>query len=256
MSGAGASAAGPSAAGPSAESAGAALEVAGLDACYGRAQALFGLGFSVEPGEMLALLGRNGAGKSTVLKSIIGLVVPAAGTISVFGQPVAGLPPHRVAQAGVGYVPEERRVFRALTVAENLAVAARPGGDAALDWTTERVFALFPALVPLAGRRAGLLSGGEQQMLTIGRTLMTNPRLLLLDEPSEGLAPVVVDAIADTIGEIRRAGVTVLLSEQNLGFALRVADRAAIIERGHIRHIGGMAEIAGDATLRAAWLTP
>lgn len=233
-----------------------ALTVDGLDVRYGRAQALFGVSFAVKPGEVLALLGRNGAGKSTVLKSVIGLLPPAAGAIAVFGASVAGLPPHRVALAGVGYVPEERRVFRGLTVAENLAVAARGPAGGMAAWTAERVFALFPALVPLAGRRAGLLSGGEQQMLTIGRTLMTNPRLLLLDEPSEGLAPVVVDAIAGTVLHLKAAGMTVLLSEQNLAFARRVADRAAVIERGRIRHVGAMAEVAGDATLRAAYLAP
>jgi branched-chain amino acid transport system ATP-binding protein len=233
-----------------------ALTVAGLDAFYGRAQVLFGVSFEVAVGEVLVLLGRNGAGKSTTLKCVIGLVPVAAGTISVDGMPVTGLPPHEVARAGVGYVPEERRVFRALTVAENLAVAARPGGDGKADWDRERVFALFPALAPLAGRRAGLLSGGEQQMLTIGRTLMTNPRLLLLDEPSEGLAPVVVDQIVRTIAELKAAGLTVLLSEQNLAFAGRVADRAAVIERGRIRHVGAMAEFAADAALRAAYLAP
>jgi branched-chain amino acid transport system ATP-binding protein len=237
----------------------AALEIAGLDAGYGRARVLFEVGFAVAPGEVLALLGRNGAGKSTVLKCVIGLLHPSAGSIRVLGREVAGLPPHRVAQAGVGYVPEERRVFRGLTVAENLAAAARgaPEDDGgAGGWTAARVFELFPALVPLAGRRAGLLSGGEQQMLTIGRTLMTNPRVLLLDEPSEGLAPVVVDAIAETVARLRDEGMTILLSEQNLAFARRIAGQAAIIERGRIRHTGAMADIAGDAALRAAYLTP
>ena len=234
----------------------AALAVAGLETRYGHAQALFGVDLTVRPGEVLALLGRNGAGKSTVMKCIIGLLPATAGTIAAFGRPLAGLPPHRVAQAGIGYVPEERRVFRGLTVAENLAVAARPDAVGGQYWTVARVYGLFPALESLAGRRAGLLSGGEQQMLTIGRTLMTNPRLLLLDEPSEGLAPVVVDAIAGTIDRLRAAGLTVLLSEQNLAFATRVADRAAVIERGRIRHVGPMAEVAADPELRAAYLAP
>jgi branched-chain amino acid transport system ATP-binding protein len=237
----------------------AALAVNGLDAHYGRAQALFGISFALAPGDVLALLGRNGAGKSTILKCVIGLLPPSGGSIDLFGQPLAGLPAHRVAQAGIGYVPEERRVFRGLSVAENLAVAARPAPtvDAGeMPWTVERVFALFPALLPLAARRAGILSGGEQQMLTIGRTLMTNPRVLLLDEPSEGLAPVVVDSIVETVRRLRDAGMTILLSEQNLSFAHRVADRAAVIERGHVRHIGAIDEIAGDAALRAAYLAP
>jgi branched-chain amino acid transport system ATP-binding protein len=234
----------------------AALAIAGLEARYGYASALFGIDLTVRPGEVLALLGRNGAGKSTVMKCVIGLLPATAGTIMAFGRPLTGLPPHRVAQAGVGYVPEERRVFRALTVAENLAVAARPDAAGGADWTADRVYDLFPALAPLAARRAGLLSGGEQQMLTIARTLMTNPRLLLLDEPSEGLAPVVVDAIAGTIGRLRGAGLTVLLSEQNLAFASRVADRAAVIERGRVRHVGSMAEVALDPELRAAYLAP
>lgn len=235
---------------------GAALSVRGLDAFYGRAQALFGVSFAIEPGEVLVLLGRNGAGKSTTLKCIAGLLTPSAGSIVAFGRPIAGLVPHRIARAGIGYVPEERRIFRALTVAENLAVGARPGHGDMAEWTTARVFGLFPALEPLVARRAGLLSGGEQQMLTIGRTLMTNPRLLLLDEPSEGLAPVVVDQIAATIGQLKAAGMTVLLSEQNLSFAGRVADRAAVIERGRIRHVGPMAEVAADTTLRESWLAP
>jgi branched-chain amino acid transport system ATP-binding protein len=233
-----------------------ALAVAGLDAFYGRAQALFGVTFEVAVGEVMVLLGRNGAGKSTTLKCIIGALRPAAGTVAVHGTPVAGLDPHAVARIGVGYVPEDRRVFRALTVAENLDVAARSGADGSDFWDAERVYALFPALEPLAGRRAGLLSGGEQQMLTIGRTLMTNPRLLLLDEPSEGLAPVIVARIARTITALKETGMTVLLSEQNLAFAGRVADRAAVIERGRIRHVGAMAEIAADAELRAAYLAP
>ncbi|SLN38772.1 High-affinity branched-chain amino acid transport ATP-binding protein LivF [Oceanibacterium hippocampi] len=231
------------------------LEASGIDAFYGQAHILHGVGLSVGRGEVLALLGRNGAGKSTTMKSIIGLVRPAAGSVRLDGAELAGLPPHEIARAGIGYVPEERRVFTELTVMENLSVGLQPARDSTPTWTPERLFELFPNLAEMRDRQGGRMSGGEQQMLTIARTLMGNPRVILLDEPSEGLAPVIVDQMARTVQELKRDGLTVLLSEQNLHFASAVADRATIIEKGIIRYSGTMAALAADEEARAAYLT-
>jgi branched-chain amino acid transport system ATP-binding protein len=232
------------------------LEVAGLHAYYGRAHILAEVGLALRPGEVLALLGRNGAGKSTTLKAIIGLVRPAAGAITFEGRPIAGLPPHAICRRGVGYVPEERRVFPDLTVAENLEVGRRPAPPGGYrPWTPERLFELFPNLAEMRRRPAGRMSGGEQQMLTIARTLMGNPRAVLLDEPSEGLAPVIVEQMARTVLDLKGEGLSVLLSEQNLRFARAVADRALIIEKGRIRYEGTMAELEADEAVRSAYLT-
>lgn len=235
-----------------------ALRISGLDAFYGAAQALFSLDLEVPAGSVTVLLGRNGAGKSTTLKAVMGLVDVRGARIELHGRDISGLPPYRISQAGVGYVPEDRRVFAGLSVAENLMVGQRasgvPGGGPV--WSEARVFELFPKLAELRDRQAGQLSGGEQQMLTIARTLMGNPGIILLDEPSEGLAPVVVQQIAQTIGTLSREGLTVLLSEQNVRFAGNVADRAAVIERGRILVSGAMDEIASDAGVRDAYLTP
>jgi branched-chain amino acid transport system ATP-binding protein len=230
-----------------------ALRLSGIDAFYGAAQALFGLELDVPRGSITVLLGRNGAGKSTTLKAAMGLVAVRSGTVQVDGADVTGAPPYRISRAGLGYVPETRRVFADLTVDENLMVGERagPGG-----WNRERVFDLFPALAGMRDRLGGQLSGGEQQMLTIARTLMGNPRTMLLDEPSEGLAPVVVEQIAATVTTLAREGLTVLLSEQNVRFAAHVADRAAVIERGRILVEGPIAEIAADDAVRDAYLTP
>ena len=221
------------------------LSVSGLDVRYGRAQVLFGLSLEVGAGEAVALLGRNGAGKSTTLKAIMGLVPAAAGEIRFEDQPVTGLPPNEIARLGLGYVPEDRRIFTGLSVAENLEAGRRPappGTPAGRPpWTLGRIHALFPNLAGLARRRAGEISGGEQQMLALARTLMGNPRLLLLDEPSEGLAPVIVEQLAQCLVELKSAGLAVLLSEQNLQFANRVADRIAVIEKGRIRACGDLA---------------
>jgi len=230
------------------------LTVAGLEAAYGRAQVLFGVDLDVAPGEILVLLGRNGAGKSTTLKTIMGLVAPAGGSVTFDGHRIDGMPAHEIARAGLGYVPEDRRVFAGLTIAENLDVGRQPPRAGAPSWDEERVYRLFPRLAELKDRRAGQTSGGEQQMLTVGRTLMGNPRCLLLDEPSEGLAPVVVDAMAEAATALKREGLAVLLSEQNLRFALRVADRAAIIEQGRIRFSGPIAALASDESLARAYL--
>ena len=219
------------------------LEVTGLNASYGRAQILFDLAFEARAGEVAVLLGRNGAGKSTTLKSLIGLVRPQAGEVRFAGQRVQRLQPFQIARLGLGYVPEDRRIFTDLTVAENLEVGRQPPREGAPSWTPQRLYELFPNLGRLQDRLGWRMSGGEQQMLTIARTLMGNPRAILLDEPSEGLAPLIVQQMARTIGELKREGLTVLLCEQNLHFARQVADRAYVIEKGHVRRSGSMDEI-------------
>jgi len=231
------------------------LEVERLHAHYGRAHILDDVTLAVGRGEVVALMGRNGAGKSTTLKCVMGLLRPTNGRIAFEGHEITGLAPHAICRLGLGYVPEDRRVFPDLTVRENLEVGRRPPREAAPSWTPERLFALFPNLAELQDRPAGRTSGGEQQMLTIARTLMGNPRAILLDEPSEGLAPVVVEQMARTVRELKREGLGVLLSEQNLPFARAVADRAVIIEQGQIRYRGTMAGLAADAEVRAAYLT-
>ena len=231
------------------------LEITGLDAFYGRAHILQGVSFSMQRGEVLALMGRNGAGKSTTMKAVMGLVPPAGGSVSFEGQRVDGREPFEIARMGIGYVPEDRRVFSELTVMENLSVAQRPARADAPHWTPERLFALFPNLGRMRDRPGGAMSGGEQQMLTIARTLMGNPRLVLLDEPSEGLAPVIVEEMAKTILALKSEGLTVLISEQNLPFAGNVADRAAIIEKGIIRFTGTMDELKADEAVRAQYLS-
>jgi branched-chain amino acid transport system ATP-binding protein len=231
------------------------LEVRDLEAYYGRAHILSGVALEVARGEVVVLLGRNGAGKSTTLKAIMGLVRPAGGTVVFEGRPIERLAPHAIARLGLGYVPEDRRVFPGLSVAENLEVGRQPPRPGCPAWTPEAIFRLFPNLAELRGRPAGQISGGEQQMLTIGRTLMGNPALLLLDEPSEGLAPVIVEQMAATIRALKAEGLSVLLSEQNLRFATEVSDRATIIEKGRIRYEGAMAALAADEAVRRAYLT-
>ena len=230
------------------------LEVHELNARFGRAHILFDVDLAVESGQALALLGRNGAGKSTTLAAIIGLVPPSAGRVLVDGRDLAGQPTHTIARAGLGWVPEDRRIFTALTVDENLEVGRRPPRPGAPHWTRERLYALFPPLGELRGRRADRMSGGEQQMLTIARTLMGNPALILLDEPCEGLAPLVVEDMARAIRTMKAEGLGVLLSEQNLRFAERTCDRATIIEKGRIRFDGTMAELAAENAVRDAYL--
>ena len=231
------------------------LEVEGLHAHYGRAHILDDVSFGLGRGEVVALMGRNGAGKSTTLKCIIGLVRPTSGKITFAGRDITGHPAHEISRLGLGYVPEDRRMFPELTVLENLEVGRQPPRPDAPVWTPERLFDLFPNLGELKNRPAGQMSGGEQQMLAIARTLMGNPRAILLDEPSEGLAPVIVTAMAATVRELKEDGLTVLLSEQNLHFARAVADRALIIEKGRIRYRGTMAELAANEDVRAAYLT-
>lgn len=226
------------------------LEVEGLSAFYGRAQVLFDVSLRLHRGEVLALMGRNGAGKSTTAKAVMGLVRRRARRLLFAGQPIDRLAPFRIARLGLGYVPEERRVFGDLSVAENLEVGRRPARAGRSPWTPERLFGIFPNLSELKDRRAGQTSGGEQQMLTIARTLMGNPDAVLLDEPSEGLAPLVVALMADAVLAMKREGVAVLLCEQNLPFASAVGDRAVVVERGQVRWEGTFAGLAADARLR------
>lgn len=211
------------------------LEVRALSAAYGKAQVLFGLDFAARAGEVLVLLGRNGAGKSTALKRIMGLVPPQSGEIRFDGERIDALPPHQIARRGLGYVPEERRIFTDLTVRENLEVGRQPPRSGAGRWTPEKLFELFPNLGRMPDRLGGRMSGGEQRMLAVARTLMGNPRAILLDEPAEGLAPLIVAQVAAAILELKAQGLCVLLSEQNVRFARRVADRACLLEQGRIR---------------------
>ena len=224
------------------------LEVDDLHTAYGLSRVLFGVSIRVDVGECVCLLGRNGVGKSTTIRSIMGLTPPTRGRVVFAGRDITGWAPYRVARAGMGFVPEDRRIFADLTVWENLDVASRVQG--AGGWTVERVFTMFPKLRELTGRQAGFLSGGEQQMLTIARTLMGNPRLLLLDEPSEGLAPLVVDHLGEQIARLKREGLTILLAEQNVEFSLAFADRVYVLEKGSIRFNGEAARLRDDERLR------
>jgi branched-chain amino acid transport system ATP-binding protein len=230
------------------------LSVTDLHAYYGKAHILHGVGLALEPGEVVALVGRNGAGKSTTMKAIMGLVPPAAGEVVFAGTAIRGKEPFEIARLGLGYVPEERRVFSELTVMENLTVGERPARPDAPRWTPEALFDIFPNLGRMKDRPGGQMSGGEQQMLTIARTLMGNPRLVLLDEPSEGLAPVIIEEMAKAIQRLKREGLTVLISEQNLHFARLVADRAIVMEKGEIRFDGAMEALMADATIRERYL--
>jgi branched-chain amino acid transport system ATP-binding protein len=231
------------------------LLVRELDAWYGPAQCLFGVSFAVETGEAVVLLGRNGAGKSTTLKAIMGLEVRRQGDIRFGGARIDKLPAHRIAQLGLGYVPEDRRIFAGLTVRENLTVG-RQAPRRGIAWSEEELFRLFPNLAAMPDRLGGHMSGGEQQMLTIARTLMGNPRCILLDEPSEGLAPVILDGIVEALVELKRRGVALLLSEQNLRFARRIAERALIIESGVLRYDGTIAELDASPALKDRYLAP
>lgn len=230
------------------------LDIENLTASYGRAQVLFGLSFQLHRGEVVALVGRNGAGKSTTLKAVMGLVPARAGRLDFKGQSLIGQPTYRIARLGLGYVPEDRRIFTDLTVEENLEVGRREGRAGVSPWTPDRLFRLFPNLAEMRGRQGNQMSGGEQQMLSIARTLMGNPEAILLDEPSEGIAPVIVQMMADAIRTMKAEGVAVLLSEQNWAFSAGISDRACVIERGEIRFQGSMAELQNNPALRAETL--
>ena len=225
------------------------LEVHDIHAAYGSSRVLFGISLDVAMGECVCLLGRNGVGKTTTMRAIMGLTPPSAGRIVWKDADIAGWPPYRVARAGIGFVPEDRRIFAELTVRENLDVSAQAAGRPG-RWTVDAVFALFPKLRELANRQGGFLSGGEQQMLTIGRTLMGNPELLLLDEPSEGLAPLVVESMLEQIGRLKREGLTILLAEQGVNFSLALADRVYVLEKGAVRFSGPAAQLRDNPRLR------
>jgi branched-chain amino acid transport system ATP-binding protein len=225
------------------------LAVEDIYSAYGLSRVLFGISLEVAAGECVCLLGRNGVGKTTTIRSVMGLLRPTSGRVLWKGRDITGWAPHRVARAGIGFVPEDRRVFAELSVLENLTVGAqaakRPG-----HWDLEAVFELFPVLRQFRHRQGGFLSGGEQQMLTIARTLMGNPELLLLDEPSEGLAPLVVESLLNQVRELKRQGLTILLAEQGVEFSLALADRVYVLERGAVRHTGPAAELREDTALR------
>ena len=210
------------------------LEVKALSAGYGRARVLYDVSFEARPGEVVALLGRNGAGKSTTLKALMGLVRSSSGEVRFDGLRIDGLEPHEIARRGLGYVPEDRRIFTDLTVAENLQVGRQPPREAAASWNDDALYALFPALGAMRDRRGDRMSGGEQQMLAIARTLAGNPKAILLDEPSEGLAPLVVSAVVKAVEAMKRVGMTVVLAEQSSRFAERLADRVYKVEKGHL----------------------
>ena len=229
------------------------LAVEEIYTAYGLSQVLFGVSLQVAAGECVCLLGRNGVGKTTTMRSIMGLTAPRQGRVEWKGRDITGREPYQVADLGIGFVPEDRRIFAELSVWENLDVAAR-SRDGTSAWTLERVFSLFPKLRELVNRQGGFLSGGEQQMLTIARTLMGNPELLLLDEPSEGLAPLVVDHLKEQITRLKHDGLTILLAEQNVDFCLDLADRVYVLEKGHIRYEGTSASFREDESIRAQYL--
>jgi len=231
------------------------LEVSHIDTYYVDSHILFDLSLTVAVGEVVCLLGRNGAGKTTTIRSIAGLTPPRAGAITLRGRDIVGLPPFRIARLGIGFVPEDRRVFPNLTVHENLEVARRTWGNgSASPWSQERVFDLFPILRERRRQAGGTLSGGEQQMLTIARTLMGNPEILLLDEPSEGLAPIVVDALREQLGRLKAGGLTMVLAEQNVRFVSDLGDRVYILEKGMVRYEGSMARFLADDEVRQTYL--
>jgi branched-chain amino acid transport system ATP-binding protein len=230
------------------------IEAEGIDVYYGSSQILFGLGLAVLEGQTTALLGRNGAGKSTTLKALTGLAPPRRGRIRIAGTAVQGRKPHAIARAGIGYVPEDRQIFPEHSVEDNLLIGTKKGPDGQDYWTLERIYQMFPLLEPLKHRLGGRLSGGEQQMLTIARTLMGNPIGLLLDEPSEGLAPVIVARIGELLRRLRDMGVTVLLAEQNMHFCLGIASHAAIIDKGRIVYRNSIDALKADDAVKQRYL--
>jgi branched-chain amino acid transport system ATP-binding protein len=231
------------------------LEVEDIYTSYDLIRVLFGVSIKIDEGEVVSLLGRNGVGKTTTLRSIMGLTTPNSGSIQWMGNELIGKPPYMIAQMGLGYVPEDRRIFSDLTVWENLDVAAKTSGSVTTQWTIERVFEFFPDLEEFKNRRGGYLSGGQQQMLTIARTLMGNPQLLLLDEPSEGLAPIIVWQLGEQITKLKREGMPILLSEQNVEFSLGLSDRVYILEKGEVRFDGTVEAFMKDKETYWAYLT-
>ncbi|HSW06460.1 ABC transporter ATP-binding protein [Aquabacterium sp.] len=236
------------------------LEAKGLNTWYGAAHILYGVDLQVRRGEVVALMGRNGAGKSTTLKALMGMLDQRRGSVQFMGHDISKLAPHQIARLGLGYVPEDRRIFTDLSVTENLEVGRQPprqwaDGSTAPLWTPDKLFQLFPNLGEMPDRPGGRMSGGEQQMLTVARTLMGNPFLVLLDEPSEGVAPLIVEQMAQMIIALKAQGVSILLSEQNMHFAELVSDRAYVLEKGQIRHQSTMAELSANEEVRRAYLS-
>jgi branched-chain amino acid transport system ATP-binding protein len=236
------------------------LQVDGLKAWYGAAQILFDLSFEIRRGEVVALMGRNGAGKSTTIEALMALIARRAGTVRFLGEDISRLKAFEIARRGVGFVPEDRRIFAGLSVLENLDIGLQPhrlfpDGRPAPSWTPEKLFALFPNLGQMPNRLGAHMSGGEQQMLTVARTLMGNPLLVLLDEPSEGVAPVIVEQMANTIIDLKKEGLSVLLSEQNIHFAELVSDRVYVLEKGQMQWQGRMTDLAGDVTVQRSFLS-
>jgi len=231
------------------------LVVDGIHTAYGLSQVLFGVSLKVQAGECIALIGRNGVGKTTTMRSIMGLTPPLSGRVLWKGQDIAQLGPHRICRLGIGFVPEDRRIFPELSVWENLDIARRPGAGGKTTWREDEVFALFPDLAGIRDRRGGVLSGGQQQMLTIARTLMGNPELLLLDEPSEGLAPLIVDLLRQRVAELKSTGLSIVLAEQNLQFVMALADRVYILEKGEVRFTGTPSDLQADKRIVQQYLT-
>ncbi len=231
------------------------LELSHVDTYYADSHVLFDLSLVVNGGEVVCLLGRNGAGKTTTIRTIIGLTPPRTGRVILSGRDLAGLPPFRVARLGIGFVPEDRRIFPNLSVRENLEVARRPRADGSSGaWSEAQIFDLFPVMRERRHQPGGTLSGGEQQMLTIARTLMGNPDLLLLDEPSEGLAPMIVELLGKQLGRLKQSGLTIVLAEQNVRFVSGLGDRVYILEKGTVRYHGTMAAFLADDAVRQAYL--
>jgi branched-chain amino acid transport system ATP-binding protein len=231
------------------------LKVEAIHTAYGLSQVLFGVSLEVRPGECIALIGRNGVGKTTTMRSIIGLTPPLKGRVVWKGHDIAHLAPHRISRLGIGYVPEDRRIFPELSVWENLDIARRAGAGGKVNWAEAQVFALFPDLAEIRDRKGGVLSGGQQQMLTIARTLMGNPELLLLDEPSEGLAPLIVELLRQRVAELKATGLSIVLAEQNLEFVLSLADRVYILEKGEVRFTGTPDDLRADEGIVHQYLT-
>ena len=231
------------------------LTVDAIHTAYGLSQVLFGISIRVDPGECVALIGRNGVGKTTTMRSIMGLTPPRQGKVLWKGQDIARLPPYKICQLGIGFVPEERRIFPELSVWENLDIARRPAKAGKQGWSEPEVFALFPDLEGIRDRRGGVLSGGQQQMLTIARTLMGNPELLLLDEPSEGLAPLIVEQLRDKVAQLKATGMSIVLAEQNLEFVLSLADLVYILEKGEVRYTGTPADLRANQDIVKQYLT-
>lgn len=231
------------------------LEVRNVHTAYGLSQVLFGVSFDVDPGQCISLIGRNGVGKTTTMRSIIGLTPASSGHINFEGDDITHLATHRIAQLGIGFVPEERRIFPDLTVWENLDIARRRSGAIGTGWSEEQVYELFPDLASIRERLGGVLSGGQQQMLTVARSLMANPRLLLLDEPSEGLAPKVVETLRDQVAELKQRGLSIILAEQNLKFVLALSDYCHIMEKGKIQFSGTPEELRAQPEVLEKYLT-